>query len=115
MDIKHVMRKGNPSSFIAEGNNSLGMKAAGRTMDAMRSEQDREASGGHEWNLIMDWPGIIRIHGRSSGGSIREESSQTHDGSSWRMLDCQRCRAGKVCRWDAELCRMRERELADPC
>jgi hypothetical protein len=28
MDIGHVMRKGNPRSLIAEGNYSLGMKAA---------------------------------------------------------------------------------------
>jgi hypothetical protein len=59
--------------------------------------------------------GIVLIHGWGSGGSIREESIRTQNGSSWRTLDCQHCRAGKVCGRDAELCLMGERELADPC
>jgi hypothetical protein len=39
---------------------------------------------------------VVLIHGLRRDGSNREESSQTHDGSSWHMLDSHHCRA-----WDA--------------
>jgi hypothetical protein len=51
-DIEHVMRKGNPQSLIAEGNYSLGMKAAGWGMvDVMCPDRDRESPGGIIWEL----------------------------------------------------------------
>jgi hypothetical protein len=63
------------------------------TVDAMCGDRDRESSGG--MNGIDHGLGlVVLIHGWGRSGSIREESSRTHDGSARRKLGCQPCRAG---------------------
>jgi hypothetical protein len=78
MDMEHIMRKGNLRSLIAEGNYSLGKKAREAENDGCDVRRSRPGIvRRHEWNLMMDGPVVVLIHGLRRDGYRRGNQSDT--------------------------------------